>query len=96
VCRRVRHTLVAKSPEVASYIEALREKFYGALEIAMDALLNDLRNPNSKTRAGLAYEMLKSGGVIPSERERALSRCATVDGACKPRRWREKSNGQVD
>jgi hypothetical protein len=56
---------IVKSPEVAEYIEVLREKFYGALEIAMDALLDELRNPNSKTRGWLAFEMLKSGGVIP-------------------------------
>jgi hypothetical protein len=57
---------IVKCPEVVEYIEVLRGKFYGALEIAMDALLDELRNPNSKTRGGLAYEMLKSGGVIPN------------------------------
>jgi hypothetical protein len=63
---------IVKRPEVAEYIEALREKFYGALEIAMDSLLDELRNPNSKTRGWLAFEMLKAGGAIPSEREREL------------------------
>jgi len=57
---------IVKGPEVTAYIEALRGKFYGALEIAMAALLDELRNPNSKTRGWLAYEMLKDGGVIPN------------------------------
>ncbi len=57
---------IVKGPEVTAYIEVLRGKFYGALEIAMAALLDELRNPNSKTRAWLAYEVLKDGGVIPN------------------------------
>jgi hypothetical protein len=56
---------IVKGPEVAAYIEALRGKFYGALEIAMDSLLDELQNPNSRTRGWLAFEMLKDGGVIP-------------------------------
>ena len=56
---------IVKSTEVAEYIEALREKFYGSLEIAMDTLLDELRNPNSKTRAWLAFKMLEHGAVIP-------------------------------
>ena len=56
---------IVKGPEVAEYIEALREKFYGAMEIAMDSLLDELQNPNSKTRGWLSFEMLKAGGVIP-------------------------------
>jgi hypothetical protein len=57
---------IVKSPEVAGYIEALREKFYGALEIAMDSLLDELRNPNSRARGWSAFEALKNGGVIPN------------------------------
>jgi hypothetical protein len=63
---------IVKSPEVASYIAVLRGKFYGTLEIALDSLLDELRNPNSKTRGWLAFEALKGGGVVPSEREREL------------------------
>src|SRR5882724_3448869 len=58
-------TKIVKGPEIQSYIQALRGKFYGALETAMDALLDELRNPNSRTRGWLAYEMLRDGGVIP-------------------------------
>jgi hypothetical protein len=47
------------------YIEGLRARFFGALEIAMDSLLDELRNPNSKTRGWLSFEMLKAGSVIP-------------------------------
>src|SRR5579864_3924359 len=32
-------TRIVRGPEVAEYIEVLRGKFYGALEIAMDTLL---------------------------------------------------------
>jgi hypothetical protein len=60
---------IVKSPEVAEYIEVLREKFYGSLEIAMDSLLDELRNPNSKTRGWLAFEMLKASGVVPNRNQ---------------------------
>jgi hypothetical protein len=63
-------TKIVKGPEIQSYIQTLREKYYGALEIALDALLDELRNPNSRTRGWLAYEMLKDGGVVPSQQER--------------------------
>jgi hypothetical protein len=35
------------------------------MEIAMETLLEELKNPNSKTRGWLAFEMLQAGGVIP-------------------------------
>jgi hypothetical protein len=60
---------IVRGPEVAEYIEVLRGKFYGALEIAMDTLLNELQNPSSKTRGGLACEMLKSSGVVPNRNQ---------------------------
>jgi hypothetical protein len=60
---------IVKSPEVAEYIEVLREKFYGSLEIAMDSLLDELRNPNCKTRGWLAFEMLKASGVVPNRNQ---------------------------
>ena len=70
---------IVKSPEVAEYIESLREKFYGALEIAMDSLLDELRNPDSKTRGWLAYEMLKDGGVVPNRNQTMESESRTPE-----------------
>ena len=63
---------IVRGPEVHQYIEELRARFFGAMEIAMETLLEELRDPDSRTRGGLAFEILKHGGVVPSEREREL------------------------
>jgi hypothetical protein len=58
---------IVKGPEVHQYIEELRARFFGAMEIAMETLLEELKNPNSKTRGWLAFEALKASGVIPEK-----------------------------
>jgi hypothetical protein len=41
----------------------------------MDSLLDELRNPNNKTRGWLSFEMLKAGGdVLHSDERVAFSR----------------------
>jgi hypothetical protein len=60
---------IVRGPEVHRYIGELRARFVGAMEIAMETLLEELRNPDSKTRGWLAFEMLRAGTVIPNRNQ---------------------------
>jgi len=57
---------IVAGSEIRQYIDELRGRFFGALECAMETLLEELKNPVSKTRGALALEMLKHGGVVPN------------------------------
>jgi hypothetical protein len=60
---------IVRGPEVHQYIGELRARFFGAMEIAMETLLEELNNPDTKTRGWLAFEMLKDGGVVPNRNQ---------------------------
>jgi hypothetical protein len=60
---------IVRGPEVHQYIGELRARFVGATEIAMETLLEELRNPDSRTRGWLAFEMLRAGSVIPNRNQ---------------------------
>ena len=63
---------IVKGPEVLQLVAAIRAQFFGAAEIAMQVVLEELRNPNNKTRGQLAYQLLKDAAVIPTEHQREL------------------------
>jgi hypothetical protein len=63
---------IVKGPEVLQHVAAMRAQFFGAVEIAMQVFLEELRNPNNRARGQLAYQVLKDAAVIPSEHERQL------------------------
>jgi hypothetical protein len=57
-----------KEEDVQEYVKDLRARFYGALEEVLVAAIEYAKN--AKDGGWLAYEMLKDGGVIPSEKEK--------------------------
>ena len=63
---------IVKGPEVLQHVAAMRAQFFGAVEIAMQVFLEELRNPNNRARGQLAYQVLKDAAVIPTEHQREL------------------------
>jgi len=69
---RVTVTKIVKGPEVLQLVATIRAQFFGAAEIAMQVVVEELRNPNNRTRGQMAYQLLKDAAVIPTEHQREL------------------------
>jgi len=88
---------IMKGPEVLQHVAAMRAQFFGAVEIAMQVFLEELMNPNNRTRGQLAYQMLKDAAVIPSEHERQLlSQHQAVPESSERERVKEIMSGLME
>jgi transposase len=68
---RARQTItkIVRSPEMQENIQNIRGKLYGFLDDLADTVYTECVNTKAQTgNAGLAYELLKHFGVIPSRR----------------------------